>query len=149
VAAKPPTGFPWVEFCADSVDIYLRADADDTDPWARSNRADLIRKARAGLKVLKGTSGQFWHIRPRVQLLVGRLALVDGKQRRAERSFLAAMRSAEKLGMEYTAAIARFELGSSTADDESKVRLQEAIDVFSRLGAIARLREASAVLAAR
>jgi class 3 adenylate cyclase/tetratricopeptide (TPR) repeat protein len=149
VAAKPPTGFPWVEFCADSLDIYLRAAADDTDPWATANRADLIRKARAGRKVLKGTSSQFWHIRPRVQLVSGRLALIDGKQRRAEHAFASAMRSAEKLGMEYTAAVARFELGSATSDDESKVRLQEAIDVFSRLGAIARLREASAVLASR
>lgn len=105
--------------------------------WADDpTNSDLADKARQACRSLKRFARLYEAARPDSRLCLGTVARIEGKERAAVRGWLAAIESAEELGMPLVAAEAHLQMAQHVSGDsaERDQHLTAARDQFIRMG---------------
>ncbi len=134
VAAVPPSGFHWVEFCSGAVEVYLAA---LTRRVAAGHTAspELLDDIDQGTTLLADLSRSFRHVASRVTLTRGLVELHAGGRREAGvRSLRQACDEALALDLRFDAARATA-LAEWYGGDPDHERLRAVEAVFAELGA--------------
>ncbi len=129
----PPTGFYVMEGYAGATETYLAL----AEHASGAQREDAWAGAIAGVAQLRLFSRAMPLCVPRHQLCNGLVLWGRGHHRRALRAWREAIAAAERIGMPYEAAKARYELGRHLrrGDPARRDTLQQARDAFDRLHA--------------
>jgi class 3 adenylate cyclase/tetratricopeptide (TPR) repeat protein len=136
VARQQPAGFHWVDFCAGAVEVYF-----DVMERAPARRAQVLRKAKRGCRVVRRASRSFGNVRPRRWLLQGLLEWHRDERDKAFRAWRRADAIATRMEMPFERARARFEIARHGGGGrERTAHLEEAAKTFSQLGAAYMLR---------
>jgi len=102
------------------------------------SRADLLRRARTALKDVRRFARVIPVGRPRALLWRGSVASLAGNSTEARHRWAHTIALAERMGMPYEAAMARFSIGRDlgAGDPEGRRMLEIAYEALSTLGAV-------------
>jgi AAA ATPase domain len=126
-------GIAMYSVCA-VADVFLALAGPATADSAR--RADYVWAAERACRTVGRYAAQTRICRPRASLLAGRLALLEGRGRRAQRLFARALAKAERLGMPLEEGECHLALAAVQASDAArKAHAGRGTDIMRRLGA--------------
>jgi hypothetical protein len=98
---------------------------------------DLPNLCRESLKILRMFSRIFPIGAPRYYVLLSRYQWLNGRTDKATKAWSTSLKTAQKLGMAYDEALAHYEIGRHTAEDDPQRfrHLSEASRIFEGIGA--------------
>lgn len=97
VHSQPPAGYHWADFYASAVEVILRL-LERRDTLAVP-RAELLDRARQGVRMLEKLARRFGNVRVRARILAGLLEALEARPAQAMKHWREAIRLADALAM--------------------------------------------------
>jgi class 3 adenylate cyclase/tetratricopeptide (TPR) repeat protein len=141
LSRKAPTGYQWADDFCEAVEVYLSL-LTGGGAYAQANRAQLEKRASAGVKLATKFARIFRHVAPRSRALGGQLLAWQGKVDPGRREIGHAIELASELNLPFERARAQLALARLTSGADRAREIDNAATIFHQLGATHYLNEA-------